>query len=146
MLGETQFQDSCGVPELDQKETVEALNSYRRFIEDYPDSPLVLRAQGRIGDCRTLLAHKSYLSARLYHRQSYLDAALMGYREVEGNYPDTPWYWEALLQMGEIAKKQKKNPWRARAYWDEVWQQAPDDELQKRAKEKLDGLPQPAGD
>ncbi|NKB69026.1 MAG: outer membrane protein assembly factor BamD [Candidatus Latescibacteria bacterium] len=144
MIGETNFKQ-LRRPELDQKETVGALNAYRRFIEDYPDSPLVLRAQGRISDCRARLAEKSYLSARLYHRQKHLDAALMGYKEIVRNYPDTPWYWEALLQMGDIAQKQDK-PLEARTYWEEVWQQAPGDELKKRAEEKIDGLSLPAGD
>ena len=126
-------------PELDQKETYQALNYFRDFIADNPDSPLVETARRRIADCRERLAHKQYLNARLYQRQGYLKAAEMTYEELMRDYPDTSWYYHALLRMGEIARA-RHDLEKARLYWEQIERECGDAALKEKASEKLDKL------
>jgi outer membrane protein assembly factor BamD len=126
-------------PELDQKETQEALTYFRNFVDENPQSPLVETARQRIVDCRGRLARKQYLGGRLYQRQGFLDAASITYEEVLRNYSDTPWYYHTLLQMGEIAQA-RSEPEKARGYWEEVVRDSADQELQQEARKRLEGM------
>ena len=89
-IGESFF-EQMRRPELDQKETYEALTSFRNFIEDNPGSPLVETARERIRSCRENLAEKIYLGAYLPETEinrggayvvSRRVARLSGYRVV----------------------------------------------------------------
>jgi outer membrane protein assembly factor BamD len=131
--------------ELDQTETYQALAHFRSFIEDNPDSPLVEDAAQRIVECRSRLAKKSYLSARLYHRQGYLEPARLSYEEVVRSFPDTPWYFVAMVELGDIARHQGDID-QARYYWEEVIDQTEDEKLKRRALKLLSGLGTPEGE
>ena len=137
-IGESYYQQ-LRRPELDQKETFEALNYFRYFIEDNPASPLVETARQRIVDCRNRLAKKQYLNGFLYQRQGFYEAAAITYDDVLRNYSDTSWYYQTLLRMGEIALAQQDLE-KARFYWEEVQQRSDDEELQKEAGKKLEEL------
>lgn len=137
-IGESHFRQ-LRRPELDQKETYEALNYFRYFLEDNPDSPLAKTAYQRIAECRNRLAQKQYLVGHLYQRQGYLEAATMAYEEVIRNYSDTPWYYRTLLRLGEIASAQQDYV-QARGYWEEVLQDCGEVKLQQEAKKKLEKL------
>jgi len=137
-IGEAYYQQ-LRRPELDQKETYEALNYFRYFIEDNPDSPLIETARQRIVDCRSRLAEKHYRNARLYHRQGYLDAAAITYRDVLRSYSDTPWYFRSLLQLGQIAYEQEDFE-QARACWEEVGQDCEEEKLRQEAAKNLEKL------
>lgn len=123
-------------PELDQKETREALNYFRFFIEDNPGSPLVEVAQERVVECRSRLAQKQYLSGRLYQHQGHLEAARMAYEEVVRDYPDTPWYYHSLLQLGELAAARGEID-QAQLYWAEVVRDSEEEGLRQQAQEGL---------
>jgi outer membrane protein assembly factor BamD len=142
-IGEASYQQRRR-PELDQKETLDALNQFRRFLDDNPDSPLAERARQRVADCRAQLGHKLYLGGRLYQRQKHPEAAESVFREVMRAYPDTPWYYEALYQIGEIALA-KEDAAQARACWREVVQDAKDQELVRKARTRLSALEAPPG-
>ncbi len=132
-------------PELDQKETFEALNAFRYFIEDHPGSPRVEDARQRIADCRDRLAQKQYLSARLYHRQGHLDAAKITYEEVLRDYPDaSKWYYTTLFRMGEIAQAQGDVDLAVR-YWKEVLQDSDDQQLNEDVQKYLSSLSETTG-
>jgi outer membrane protein assembly factor BamD len=121
-IGESYFEQSRGAA-LDQRETYEAINAYRQFIEDNPGSPLVAGARERISTGRARLAEKQYLAAQLYHRQGHLEAARITYEQMTNGYPNTPWYWSGLAQLGAIARTQGKID-EARGHWQEVLQSA----------------------
>ena len=138
-IGESYFRQ-LRRPELDQKETFEALAAFRAFIADNPSSPLVAEARQRVEQCRSRLAKKQYLSARLYHKQGYLDAAKMTYEEVLREYPDVgQWYYTTLFRMGEIARAQGDMDLAVR-YWQEVLQDSGDPELVEGVQKHLSGL------
>ena len=143
-IGESYFKQ-LRRPELDQKETFEALTAFRNFIDDHADSPLVEQARQRIAECRNRLAQKQYLSGRLYHKQGYLDAAKMIYEEVLREYPDvSEWYYTTLFRMGEIARTQGDVDLAVR-YWKEVLQDSGDPDLVEDVQEHLSGLSQSPG-
>jgi outer membrane protein assembly factor BamD len=126
-IGESYLEQSRRA-ELDQSETYEALNAYRRFIEDNVDSPLVVDARTRIGELRSRLAKKQFLASRLYHRQGHLRAARMAYEQLLAAYPLTSWYWHGLAQLGDIARVEGEID-EARGHWQEVLQGAEEEKL-----------------
>lgn len=132
-------------PELDQKETNDALVHFRLFIDDNPQSPLVEQAHKRIDDCRSLLAEKLFLSARLYQRQDYLDAAVALYQKLLQDFPDTPWYWETMAELGEVSVKKNNLP-EARGRWEEVLRESQDEKLKVRVQKRLTQIGTPAGE
>ena len=143
-IGESYFKQ-LRRPELDQKETFEALTAFRNFVDDHADSPLVEQARQRIVECRSRLAQKQYLSGRLYHKQGHLDAAKMTYEEVLREYPDvSEWYYTTLFRMGEIAHAQGDVDLAVR-YWKEVLQDSGDPELVEDVQKHLSGLSQSPG-
>ncbi|HIG17188.1 MAG TPA: outer membrane protein assembly factor BamD [Candidatus Handelsmanbacteria bacterium] len=128
MIGESYFEQSHRA-ELDQTETYEALSAFRRFIEDNAGSPLIADARARIAEGRARLAKKQYLAGRLYHRQGHLEAARMAYEQLLMAYPTTPWYWDGLAQLADVARAEGKVE-EARGHWQEVLQgDCEDDEL-----------------
>ena len=131
--------------ELDQKETNDALVHFRLFLDDNPQSPLVDQARKRIGECRAQLAHKLFLGGRLYQRQGHLEAAITIYQKLLQDFPDTPWYYETLAQLGEVAME-KKDLQEARAHWEEVLRDSQDEKLKQRVQQLLAKSGPPAGE
>ena len=131
-------------PELDQKETMQALSYYRIFLDDYPDSPLVEKAAERIKACRERLAHKSFLNCRLYQRRGHWDAAAMAYRELLLAFPETVWYFKAAYELALVHDKKGEED-KARSLLQEVVAECKDQELKDRAQERLEQLPPPPG-
>ena len=142
-IGESFF-EQMRRPELDQKETYEALTAFRNFIEDNPESPLVQTARERIRSCRENLAEKIYLGAYLYHKQGYSEAARMSFQDVLRDYPDTAWYYYTLFRLGELARE-KADTDLAAQYWQEVLQGSEDADLKKEVQEALTQLDLSAG-
>lgn len=132
-VGESYFEQSRRA-ELDQSETYEALNAYRRFIDDNPGSPLVATARERIETGRSRLAKKQYLAARLYQRQGHLKAARLSYEQMINAYPESKWYWQGLAQLGLVAQLQGETE-EARGHWQEVLQGAEDEDVLEQVKE-----------
>lgn len=95
-------------PSLDQEDTRKALEAFYRFMEDYPDSPLVPDAQTGIKDCRTKLAEKQYLNAKLYLKLKQYNAAQLYFEDILTRFPDTQWAMPAQFGMGVALLKQKK--------------------------------------
>lgn len=126
-------------PELDQKETREALNYFRYFLDDNPGSPLAEPARQRIVDCRSRLARKQYLTGELYQRQGHLEAAAMAYDDVVRSFSDTPWYYHTLLRLGEIAQAQGDAS-EARGHWEEALKDSEETEVRAQAQELLTKL------
>ena len=130
-------------PELDQKETHEALDYFRHFIEDNPSSPLVEDAKKRVDDCRSRLGNKEYLNADLYFRQGHKASAELTFKQVLRNFSDTVWYYYALSRLGDIAYE-KEDLKSARSYWYEVLSaEEVDVKLKERVRKKIGDLTAP---
>ena len=122
--------------ELDQTETYQALSHFREFIEDNPDSPLVATARERIATARDRIAKKAYLAARMYHRQGYLEAARISYEDLVRSFPNTVWYYQGQVELGDIARREG-DLGKARHYWEEVLDQTDDEKLKRKVTKWL---------
>ena len=139
-LGECYFKQ-LRRPELDQKETFEALTYFRQFIEDNPSSSFVEEARQRVRDCRGRLAKKEFLNADLYFKQGFVESAELTFKQVLRNYSDTPiWYYSAIARLGDIAFERDDYKL-ARSYWDEALSSgAVDEKLEGHIRKKIDQL------
>jgi outer membrane protein assembly factor BamD len=135
MIGESYYEQSRRA-ELDQTETYQALAAFRRFIEDNPASERLAEARQRIVDGRAKLAKKEFLAGRLYHRQGYLKSARMAYEQLLNAYPETPWYWRGLAQLGDVARLEGELD-EARGHWQEVLDAAGSDEVDAKTVETI---------
>lgn len=91
--------------DLDQKYTILAINEFQRFLEDYPDSPLVPEVSAKLEASREKLAKKEYNTATLYRRMAFYESALISYEEVLGSYYDTRFAEPALYHKAECLIK-----------------------------------------
>jgi outer membrane protein assembly factor BamD len=97
---------------LDQENTRLAINEFNRFIDNYPQHELVKEAQKKINELTEKLAYKEYLNAELYrvskHLDGNLDAALIYYRLVIKEFPNTVWADYARFGIGQVYLERKE--------------------------------------
>lgn len=125
--------------ELDQQFTLLALDEFNEFVETYPDSPLVPEAKNKILELRNKLAKKTYKNGYLYLKTKDYPAALLYFKEVLENYPDTVWAKEALYRIAEANRLQNKIPEALEVYKRFV-ELYPKDKLASKCKEKISEL------
>ncbi|MGB0521371.1 MAG: outer membrane protein assembly factor BamD [Flammeovirgaceae bacterium] len=99
-----------GTPEynLDQSNTNNAINSLQDFINRYPDSQYVAKAEDAIRELRKKLETKSFEKAKLYQKLRRYKAAVIAYDNFRKSYPDSQFKEEAifnrLASQAELAK------------------------------------------
>ena len=93
---------------LDQKYTVQAIQYFQRFLEDFPNSEYRKDAEKKLMELRTKLAKKEFKNAELYRKLGYYESAVIYYDGVLNNYYDTPYAEKALYRKGECLFKMKK--------------------------------------
>jgi outer membrane protein assembly factor BamD len=76
--------------QLDQEVTQKAVESFQRFLEDYPKHALSDSGYFYLGQCREKLATKEMAAADLYFKLGEYASAVMGADYVLANYYDTP--------------------------------------------------------
>lgn len=86
-------------PALDQQFTVSALDHCESVATNYPGTPEGTRAREMVTELRYKLAEKTYNTAVQYFRRRAYDAAVVYFREVIANYPDTGFAPAALGQL-----------------------------------------------
>lgn len=123
-------------PSLDQKYTRRAIENLQRFIEDYPQSELVPKAERILQTCRRKLAEKEFKAGELYRKLSDCEAALVYFDSVINNYYDTRFVKNALYWKGECLLKQKK-PSESFQVFSELVNKYPDSEFVGEAREKI---------
>jgi len=92
-------------PALDPKYTIQAVQQFQRFLEDYPNSDLVPEAEELLQECRTKLAEKEFKSAVLYRKMQNYSSALVYFDSVLDNYYDTEFVKPSLYWRGECLLK-----------------------------------------
>jgi outer membrane protein assembly factor BamD len=88
-------------PQLDQKETYDALAQFRSFVSRYPDHKLVPSAEKHILAIRTKLATKEYLAGKLYRKLNRHRAARTYFNTVITDYSDTKIAPLAMIGLAE---------------------------------------------
>lgn len=86
---------------LDQQYTRQAIERFRIFLSQFPNSEYADQAGVYLSEMRSKLAHKNYEAAQLYMRLDQYEAAIVYYDLTVNQYPETEWAEQALVR--EIA-------------------------------------------
>jgi outer membrane assembly lipoprotein YfiO len=93
----------------DQEYTIRALTEFDRFLSLYPDHPQAEEVLTSRNEARGRLARKAFDTGNLYLRLGYLDPARYYFRQVQTEFEDTEWAFEAAL--GEARTFVKEKDW-----------------------------------
>jgi outer membrane protein assembly factor BamD len=103
MLAEaTQYTKLWRKPALDAQYGQTALATYRSMLELYPDSPLAAKAQEGAQHMLEWLATKDYLTGMHYVRRKAPDSAILYFKDVIKNYPETDHARQSYLRLVEV--------------------------------------------
>ncbi len=89
------------LPELDPSYGEAALAIYQELAGRYPDSEAAQRAQLHVRQLREWFADKSFKNGMFYFSRKAWDSALIYFKDVYANYPETPRAADALLRMAD---------------------------------------------
>ena len=122
--------------QLDQTNTVQAIDRLHEFLRRFPEGPLVPRAQALLVQARSQLAKKEYENGRLYLRLGDGPAARAHFDTVLSEYADTPWLAAAQFGIGEAYEKEER-PVEALAAYRAVVEGYPTDQLARASLERI---------
>jgi len=88
-------------PELDSQYGVTAQASFRTLVGVYPDSPRRKDAERELAKLNEMFATKEYLSGYYYYRRKAYDPAIIYFKAVVSNFPETRRARDAYLRMIE---------------------------------------------
>lgn len=125
--------------ERDQHFTQESLRLLRRFILDYPQDPLVGRAQKMVSQAVRMLAEHELYVANFYTDRDHPKAAAGRLRTLLRSYPGSGLEPQALLLLGETYTELADNG-RARAAYRELVDRFPESDEANRARDRLVGM------
>ncbi|HEU4630790.1 MAG TPA: outer membrane protein assembly factor BamD [Gemmatimonadaceae bacterium] len=98
-------------PELSPEYGETAISTFQTLLSAYPDSPRVADAQREIARLHDWLAQKDFETGEYYRRRRAYDSAIIYYRDVVDQYPETPTAkraWFALLDVYHELKYQEE--------------------------------------
>ncbi|RPI01463.1 MAG: outer membrane protein assembly factor BamD [Calditrichaeota bacterium] len=121
---------------LDQDYTDQAITHFQEFLEDYHSSNLAPEVDKYLQQARNKLAEKIYLSADLYRKMSYYQAANIYFNKVIEEYYDTDF---AALALYWIADNNRAMHQYTQAFeiFDEFLLKYPDHDWVNRAQNKI---------
>mgnify|MGYP006161341181 CR=1 FL=1 len=102
---------------LDQTDTEKALDKMQKFIDNYPDSEFLPKANGYVKELREKQEKKAFEIAKQYNSISDYKGALKALENFIADYPGTPFKEEALyfrldsaynLAINSIESKKKE--------------------------------------
>ena len=86
-------------PELDATYGLSALTVYSEVLTRYPQSPAATDARERVGVLNEQFASKAYKTGVFYYRLKAYDSAIIYFRSLVAEYPQTSFASEALLRL-----------------------------------------------
>ena len=89
-------------PDVDATAGQTALAAYRELMGRYPGTDAAVRAQSRIGHLNEWFAEKGFKTGTFYLRRKAYDSAILYFKDIIANYPDTKYVPESLLRLVEI--------------------------------------------
>ncbi|MDA1081093.1 MAG: outer membrane protein assembly factor BamD [Gemmatimonadetes bacterium] len=96
-------------PELDPQYGTLAQLQFRQLLGIYPDSPLAVEADQRMVTIDDLFASKDYRNGQFYVRRRAFDSAIIYFKDVVKDYPNTNHARMALLRMVEVYRRPQMN-------------------------------------
>jgi outer membrane assembly lipoprotein YfiO len=94
-------------PDLDAQYGTNALASFEQMVTLYPGSPLAPAGQRQITRLQDWFAIKDYKTGYHYQRRGAFDSAIIYYKDVVKNYPQTPTARLAQLRLVDAYRRIK---------------------------------------
>jgi outer membrane protein assembly factor BamD len=88
-------------PTLDPTYGEAAMATYRELLARYPASDAADSAQGRIAGLNEWFAQKEYKDGEFYYRLRAFDSAIIYYKDVVANYPQTTYAAKSVIRLVE---------------------------------------------
>ena len=92
-------------PELDATYGLSALTVYSEVLTRYPASAAAAEARERVGELNELFANKAFKTGTFYFRLKAYDSAIIYFRSLVADYPQTSFASEALLRLVEAYER-----------------------------------------
>ena len=92
-------------PEYDQYPTEQAVSQLQTFVKDFPQSELAPEASTRTKQLQERRAEHDFQAAQFYDKQKLHDSALVYYRGVVADYPQTSWAAKAAQRIQAMEGK-----------------------------------------
>jgi outer membrane protein assembly factor BamD len=89
-------------PELDPEYGQAAMATYRELTARFPDSRAAARAAAKLVRLADMFADKDYRSGRFYQRLKAYDSAILYFRGVVADYPQSRYAPQALVRLVQI--------------------------------------------
>lgn len=89
-------------PSLDPQYGLLAQTQFRLLVGVYPDSPLADSAKRALQDLDERFASKDYDTGMHYYRRKAFDSAVLYFKDVVKNWPESERAKQAMLRMVEI--------------------------------------------
>jgi outer membrane protein assembly factor BamD len=89
-------------PELDPEYGQAATSTYRELVARFPESRAAQRAATKLVRLADMFADKDYRSGRFYQRLKAYDSAILYFRGVVADYPQSRYAPQALLRLVQI--------------------------------------------
>ncbi|HVZ48767.1 MAG TPA: outer membrane protein assembly factor BamD [Gemmatimonadaceae bacterium] len=96
-------------PDLDPQYGTLAQIQYRQLLSTYPDSPLADRARQGLLRIDEDFAAKEYLNGQFYVKRGAFDSAIIYFKSIVKEYPNTDHARMALLRMVEVYRRPQLN-------------------------------------
>ena len=98
-LAAREYQSLWRRPTLDANYGEQALSAYQSLLGLYPDTELKDEANRQIGQLQEWFASKDFESGMYYFRRKAYDSAIIYFKDVIKNYPETAKSREAYLKL-----------------------------------------------
>jgi len=95
--------------DTDQTPTHNALTLFERFVQLYPKSQYVAKAQEKIAECRSKLSQYQIYVGRYYYRTGHYASAIGRLEGALTKYPDYTGHDETLFFLGKAYLVSKQN-------------------------------------
>ncbi len=100
LLGICNYKESNSY-ERDQVKTREAIRDFEDFVEMFPKSHFADSAEKYLTECREKLVKKEFMNSRFYEKIDKFDAAIVYYRIIIENFPQSSYIPECQLFLAK---------------------------------------------
>ena len=94
-----------GNAQHEQKTTQLAIDGFKEFVKNHPESELTPQAKAQISRLHDREAENDFLIAKFYEKQKNFKSARVYYREIINKYADTAWGPKALMRLKVVEDK-----------------------------------------
>lgn len=95
-------------PAYDSESTQKAIRAFQEFSKDEVGRDLVMEADDTVRRLKDKAAEKSLLSAQFYEKQKHYASAIIYYKDILEQYPESSFAELARKKIEELQKKVKK--------------------------------------